>query len=164
LSATEQPDGTTQLAQYFFFKLNNISSELNPSHFAQTESALTAVRQHENMLFSQGKITYHLTLLHQEGLISALLPENYDSTFIAVKGLTARGHNYLDERRKKKEGPLSKALNASKANAPEWVARSLITEGFKGFLQFVAGIGILATSQIPAVKQFLFTAWFGQHH
>ena len=157
-------NGGTVPAQYFFFKLNNISSEHNPSHFAQIESALAAVRQHENLLFSQGKIIYHLTLLHQEGLISALLSENYDGTFIAVKGLTAKGHNYLDERRKKIEGPLSKALNASKANAPEWVARSLITEGFKGFLQLVAGIGILATSQIPAVKQCLLTAWFGQHH
>lgn len=90
-------------AQYFFFKLNNIPSDLNPSHFAQIETALTAVRQHENLLFSQGTITYHLTLLHQEGLISALLSETYDGTFIAVKGLTAKGHNYLDERHKKRK-------------------------------------------------------------
>ena len=91
-----------------------------------------------------------------------MLSETYDDTLIAVKGLTAKGHNYLDERRKKEEGPLLKALNASKANAPEWVARSLITDGLRGFLAFV--IGILATSQIPAVKQFLLCAWFGQHH
>jgi DNA-binding PadR family transcriptional regulator len=154
-------NGGTVPAQYFFFKLNNISSELNPGHFAAIESALTAVRQHENLPFSQGKITYHLSLLLEEGLISAVLSETYDGTFIAVKSLTAKGHNYLDDRRKKEEGPLIKALNAFKANAPEWVARSLITDGLKWFLGFV---GILATSQIPAVKQFLLSAWFGQHH
>jgi hypothetical protein len=155
-------NGGTVPAQYFFFKLNKISSELNPSHFAGIESALTAVRRHENLPFSQGKITYHLRLLLQEGFINAVLSETYDGTFIDVKGLTAKGHNYLDERRKKEEWPLSKALNASKANAPEWVARSLITDGIRGFLGFAAGI--LATSQIPAVKQFFLTAWLGQHH
>lgn len=151
----------TVSAQYFFFKLNNISSELHPGHIAAMESALTAVRQHENLPFSQERITYHLRLLLEEDLISALLSETYDGTFIAVRSLTSKGHDYLEERRKKKEGPLLKALNACKANAPEWVARALITDGLKWFLGFV---GVLAASQIPGVKQFLHSAWFGQHH
>jgi hypothetical protein len=154
-------NGGSVPAQYFFLKLNNISSESNPGHFAAIESALTAVRQHESLAFTQEIITYHLRLLLEEGLISAELSETYDGTIIAVKGLTAKGHDYLGERRNKKEGPLLEALKASKANAPEWVARSLITDGLKWILGVV---GIFTTSQIPAVKQFLLSVWLGQHH
>lgn len=146
--------------QYFFFKLNNISSERNPREFARIKSALTAVRQHEELKYPQGVITYHLRLLLEGGFISGELIETYDGTSIAVKGLTAQGHAYLDDRRMKVEGPLSKALKALQDNAPEWVARYLVTSSVK----WVLGIaGLFAASQIPVVKQFLLSVWFGQY-
>ena len=152
-------NGGSVPAQYFFFKLNNISSERNPGEFSGMESALTAVRQSEKLTNSQGVVTYHLRLLLEGGLISGELIETYDGTFVAVKGLTAQGHAYLNERRKKAKGPLEKALRAVKANAPEWVARHLITSGVKWALGIA---GLFATSQIPVVKHFLLTAWLGQ--
>lgn len=154
-------NGGSVPAQYFFFKLNNIPSERNPAEFAGIESALTAVRQHERLVYSQGAITYHLRLLLEEGLISGELIETYDGTFIAVKGLTAQGHGHLDSRRKKEEGPLAKALNATKDNAPEWVARHLVTSGVT--LAFIGIAGLFTAFKIPAVQQFLLTALFGHH-
>jgi hypothetical protein len=62
-------------AQHFFFKLNNISSVRNPGEFAGIESALTAVRQREQLIYSQVTITYHLRLLLEGGLISGELIE-----------------------------------------------------------------------------------------
>lgn len=153
-------NGGTVPAQYFFFKLNNISSVRNPSEFAGMETALKAARQHESLAFTQGAITYHLRLLLEEGLISGQAVATYDGDLIDVKGLTAQGHAYLADRRKKEGGPLSKALNASKANAPEWVARFLITSSLKWILGVA---GLFAASQIPGVKQFLLSAWLGQH-
>lgn len=154
-------NGGSVPAQHFFFKLNNIPSERNPGEFAGIESALTAVRQHERLVYSQGAITYHLKLLLEEGLISGELIETYDGTFIAVKGLTAQGHSHLDSRRNKERGPLVKALRATIDNAPEWVARHLVTSGVTWTLVGIAGL--FSASQIPAVQQFLLTAWLGQH-
>lgn len=152
--------GSSVRDEHFFFKLNNIPSDDNPSEFARIQSALTAIRQYENLMYTQLTITYHLKLLLDEGLISGNLIETYDGEYVVVKGLTAQGHAYLDDRRKKDEGPLAKALKALQAKAPEWVARSLVTSGVK----WVLGIaGLFATSQIPVVKQFLVSAWLGQY-
>lgn len=155
--------GGSVSAQYFFLKLNNISSDRNPGEFAGIESALIAVRQRDELIYPQGAITYHLKLLLEEGLIHAEQSETYGGTFIAVKGLTAQGHTYLDDRRKMEEGPLSKALNASWAKAPEWVARSLVTSTLQWALGAVGGVLALAATQIPAVKYYLCGAWFGHH-
>ena len=147
-------------AQHFFFKLNNISSVRNPGEFAGIESALTAVRQREQLIYSQVTITYHLRLLLEGGLISGELIETYEGALITVRGLSAQGHAYLDDLRKRKEGPLAKALKAVKANAPEWVARYLITSGV-GWALGIAGL--FAASQIPEARRFLLSVWLGQH-
>jgi hypothetical protein len=142
-------NGGSVPSQYFFFKLNNISWELNPSEFAGIASALTAIGQHEKLIYSQGRITYQLRQLLEEGLVNGEPIETYESTIIAIKGLTAQGHAYLDNRRKKKEGPLTKSLKASKANAHEWVARSLITSGAKWALRIAI---IFTAPQFSIIK------------
>jgi hypothetical protein len=152
-------NGEPVQSQYFFFRLNNIPAEPDPGEYAAIESALTAIRQSERLTYSHAVITYHLRLLLEDGLVNGRLIETYDGTRISVNGLTAQGHAYLDERRKKAEGPLEKALKAVKANAPEWVARILVASAVK----WVLGIaGVFAASQIPVVKHFLHTAWSGQ--
>jgi hypothetical protein len=86
--------------------------------------------------------------------------ETYEGALITVRGLSAQGHAYLDDLRKRKEGPLAKALKAVKANAPEWVARYLITSGV-GWALGIAGL--FAASQIPEARRFLLSVWLGQH-
>jgi hypothetical protein len=152
-------NGGSLTTQYFFFKLNNISNECNPGEFSGMQSALTAARQNKQLSFSQGLITYHLKLLLEEGLIGGQLVETYEGACVAVGGLTAKGHAYLEERRKNKGGLLLKVLKSLKVNAPEWVARLLVTKSLEWAL-WVAGLFV--ASQIPPVKHYLLRAWLGQ--
>jgi hypothetical protein len=152
IESMEVGGGATVTAQQLFYALNGISPE------GGVHSAILAVHKSGELVYEQKGINYHLGLLLDDGLVTGSATQTYEDLCIVVNGLTSKGHQYLEEVRKKRAGVLASVVSFFKEKAPEWTARVLFTSAVKWI---VGVIGIYIAAQIPAVRAFMADTWSG---
>ncbi|WP_126148363.1 DUF2513 domain-containing protein [Synechococcus elongatus] len=118
------PDGFAEI-HHFFHKMNDIEQEVWPFDSFDINSAIVATHQYPKLKYSLESIIYHLKLLIEDDFIKGEFILTTTGPFISVNSLLAKGHDYLETKRK---FFLLKAWSSLRENAHEWSARILFTK------------------------------------